>query len=91
MEVAYITQRERGRVEAEHRYALIKSLPIELLWDVSEAMLLTAARFRSTYRLSFADSLIAAVALEQQAVLVHKDPEFDQLAADLQLEALLYR
>ena len=35
--------------------------------------------------------MIAAFAQRQQAVLVHKDPEYDVLAEEVELEALPYK
>ena len=41
--------------------------------------------------MSFADSFIAATALHLDAILVHKDPEFDALKSILQMESLPYK
>lgn len=46
---------------------------------------------KSAYRLSFADAWIAALALRQKAVLVHKDPEFEPLSQSLALQTLPYK
>jgi predicted nucleic acid-binding protein len=40
----------------------------------------TAAYVKSTFRLSLADAWVAALALLEDAELVHKDPEFDEVA-----------
>src|SRR3954454_23058809 len=63
LEVHYVTRQERGQGEADRRYALLKQLPCEILWQVDEPTLLTASRFKAGHRLSLADALIAAVAL----------------------------
>jgi predicted nucleic acid-binding protein len=65
LEVYYITQQERGQTEAERRHALLKSLPVTFLWQIDEPMLLTAARLKASYRLSLADTIIAACAIRQ--------------------------
>ena len=91
LEVYYITQQERGQTEAERRHALLKSVPVTFLWQVDEPMLLTAARLKASYRLSLADTIIAAYAIRQQAILLHKDPEFTVLSGQLELEALPYK
>jgi predicted nucleic acid-binding protein len=91
LEVTYITRQERGTAEAERRYALVKSLPVTLVWHMEEASLLAAARLKATYRISLADALIAAYASRAGATLVHKDPEYEPLAGELQLEALPYK
>jgi predicted nucleic acid-binding protein len=89
--VHYVTRQERGQGEADRRYALLKKLPCEILWQVDEPTLLTASRFKAVHRLSLADALIAALAHRQEAVLVHKDPEYTALAEEVKLEALPYK
>jgi predicted nucleic acid-binding protein len=91
MEVHYISRQERGAGEADRRYALIKQLPCEILWQTDEPTLLTASRFKASYRLSLADALIAAFAQRQSAILLHKDPEFEALLEQVELEALPYK
>ena len=91
VEVFYITQQERGASEAERRFALMKALPVTLLWTIDEPTLLQAGRLKAVYRLSLADTLIAALAQQQGAILVHKDPEYDTLQGQLRLEALPYK
>lgn len=91
LEVYYITRQRKGEVEAERRYAMLKVLNATILWEVDEPTLLHAARLKSAHRLSFADALAAAMAAQNDAVLVHKDPEFDALARELRMEALPYK
>lgn len=91
LEATYITRQELGEAEAEHRYALVKQLPATLLWEMDEPTLLTAARLKAEHRLSLADTIIAAFAIQQQATLLHKDPEYEALADQLSLEALPYK
>ena len=91
LEVYYISQQEGGPAEADRRYALLKKLPCEILWQMDEPTLLTAARFKAEHKLSLADALIAAFARSHGAVLLHKDPEFDSLAEHVALEALPYK
>lgn len=91
LEVFYITQQERGAAEAERRFALIKALPATVLWTIDEPTLLQAGRLKAAYRLSLADTLVAALAQQQGATLVHKDPEYDTLQGQLPLEALPYK
>jgi predicted nucleic acid-binding protein len=91
LEVAYITRQERDATEADHRYALLKALPVSLLWTVDEPTLLAAARLKAQHRLSLADTIIAAYAIQMGAILVHKDPEFEHVADQVTLEALPYK
>lgn len=91
LETHYISAQERGKAEADRRYALLKQLPCELLWENNEPTLLTAASFKALHRLSLADSVIASLAKGWGAVLLHKDPEFEPLSNHLELEALPYK
>ena len=91
LETYYITLQERSEAVADRRYALLKQLPATFLWSVDEPTLLTAARFKARHRLSLADALIAAFAVQQGAILVHKDPEFEALAELVRQEALPYK
>jgi predicted nucleic acid-binding protein len=88
MEIYYITLQEKGRAEADRRYALIRQLRAEILWAMDEPILLTAARLKAEHHVSLAD---AAFAIRNDAVLIHKDPEFDALAGLLPMEALPYK
>lgn len=90
-ETIYISRRERGEAEADIRYTLLKQLSATILWEINEPLLLTAARFKANYRLSFGDSLIAAYAYLNRAILLHKDPQFEQLGEQIKLEALPYK
>jgi predicted nucleic acid-binding protein len=90
LELHYVTQQEKGQAEADRRYALARQLPAEIPWSVDEPLLLTASRFKAEHRVSLADAIIAAFAHTRDAVLVHKDPEFEALAEHVQLEALPY-
>jgi len=91
LETHYITLRERGEAEAYRRTALVKQLNIRILWDMDESTLLTAARLKARHHLSLADAIIAAFALRTDAVLIHKDPEFDVLVGLVPMEALPYK
>lgn len=91
LEVHYVTRQERGQGEADRRYALLRQLSCEILWNLDEPTLLTASRFKAGHRLSLADAMIAAFAQRQQSVLVHKDPEYEALAEDVELESLPYK
>ncbi|MDL1910269.1 type II toxin-antitoxin system VapC family toxin [Chloroflexi bacterium CFX6] len=90
-ELFYVTTREKGEETAELRYAMLKRSGAQILWGSDEGVLLSAGRLKAAHRISFADSLIAAYALRNEAVLVHKDPEYEQLKDRLQMEALPYK
>jgi len=91
METYYITLQEEGQAEADRRIALIRTLKVRILWDMNESMLLTAAKLKAEYHISLADAIIAAYAIRYNAVLIHKDPEFEALTGLLRMEALPYK
>ncbi len=88
-EVSYITRRTRGEKEADRRFVLVKELPVSILWNMEEPDVLSAARIKAQFRVSFADSIIAASALRQDATLVHKDPEYECFFGMIKLRSLL--
>lgn len=65
------------------------ALPIEWVHE-SAALLQQAGAIKACHPLSLADAWIAAAALETDAILVHKDPEFEGLPGLLE-ERLPYR
>lgn len=91
LEVVYISRRELGEGEAMTRYAMLKRLNAKILWDADEAVLLTAARLKASNRLSLADSVIAAFTIQNKATLLHKDPAYDALVGQVEMEALPYK
>lgn len=90
MELYYITLQEQGEDQAAQLVGLVKSWPVRWIYP-DEKTLLLAGRFKAFHRLSFADSIIAAVARLHEAVLVHKDPEFMALASEVSLLNLPYK
>ena len=91
LETVYISQRELGEEEALTRYALLKKLNAKIIWDADEALLLNAARIKSIHSLSLADSVIAAIAAQHNAILLHKDPEYEPLQDVIEMEILPYK
>ena len=88
MEVLYRVWKDEG--EQAGKLALQQCLSLPLQWiEYSEELLLLAAEVKAGNNLSVVDAWIAAAAMHQNAVLVHKDPEFGSL--DLQQEPLPYK
>ena len=88
LEVRYITLQEQTTSEADLRHALLKRSGAVILWDLDEPLVLKAAAFKAAHAVSLADAVIAATAQRHQAILLHKDPEFEALVDEVQLEAL---
>lgn len=91
LEVYYITRRERTQDEADRRLALIRQLPVMWVDRVSDVVLVAAGNLKSRHRLSLADALIAAFAIDAGAILVHKDPEYEELDSVVEQERLPYK
>jgi len=91
LEVYYITRRERTQDEADRRLALIRQLPVIWVDRVSEAVLVMAGNLKSRHRMSLADALVAAFAIDAGAILVHKDPEYEDLSSAVEQERLPYK
>jgi len=91
MEVYYISFREKGEYVASERYAFLKSLEAEFIWEIDEPTLLIAGNFKALYRISLADALIAAIAKRNGAILVHKDPEYEALKKEVEQIILPYK
>ncbi len=91
LEVYYVTHQERGVDEAERRLAILEQLPGEILWQADAPVLRQAGRFKSAHRISLADAVIAAYAAVNDAVVLHKDPEYDSLEGQVGLESLPFK
>jgi predicted nucleic acid-binding protein len=76
MEVYYRVWKDEGAEAGHQAYLSCLAMPLEWVHE-SATMLERAASIKATHPLSLADAWIAATALELGAVLVHKDPEFE--------------
>lgn len=79
MEIYYITWQERGEDVAKEAITLVKSLPVQCV-ESNERLTLSTGRLKADYKLSLADAIIAATAIEKSAILVHKDPELQSVS-----------
>jgi predicted nucleic acid-binding protein len=89
MELEYLARRRLGEAEASRLLQLVQSWPAEVV-ESESAWRHEAARVKATTPLSVADAWIASLALLHDAVLVHKDPEYDAVDG-LLAERLPYR
>ena len=76
MELEYRVMQLYGVYEAERKSAMIRHWPVELV-ESRPRWRQHAARIKAHHRLSLADAWIAALAVLQDARLVHRDPELD--------------
>lgn len=74
-EVLYITERRGGLVKAQDALALIQQLPIEIL-PADEPAVFAAAHIKANYTISYADSFVVAIGIQENATVITADPEF---------------
>lgn len=89
MELMYRVWKDEGEDAGRAAYDLCLSLPINWLHESPE-LLERAAAIKACFPLSLAAAWIAAAALQLDAILVHKDPEFEKVDG-LKQEKLPYR
>lgn len=90
IEVFYISWQEQGANTARDRLKLITDLPVTQQ-VVDDAMVETVATLKATKIMSFADCCIAGLAIHKNAILVHKDPEYEQVGDQFQQVKLPYK
>ena len=89
-ELFYITTQLGGARRAEELIAIVKSWPMRFIYP-DEALCLLAGEIKAGFTVSFADAFVAATAQQANAVLIHKDPEFEALRSAVKLKALPYK
>ncbi|MEI6334241.1 MAG: PIN domain-containing protein [Methylococcaceae bacterium] len=79
LEIAYdAVRRQKDTQAAKEVLDCVEKLGIEIVWTMTPAVLLRAAEFKSQGRISLADSIALALALDSDAKLVTADHhEFD--------------
>ena len=90
MEAGYKAYQARGEDGLATLLASLQHLPITRV-DVSDELIALAARMKGMYRMSLADAWVVATAKQLGAILVHRDPEFEQAAVEVRLQPLPYR
>jgi predicted nucleic acid-binding protein len=78
MEILYRVTADEDEESARSTLRLLESTGIGWV-SCEEAILEVAARIKARGGLSVADAWIASTALRHDAVLVHKDPEFERV------------
>ena len=89
MEVLYRVWKSAGETAGREAYAQCQALPMTWVRE-SPPLLESAARLKALHPMSLADAWIAAAALQCDATLVHKDPEFEGVKT-LRQERLPYK
>ncbi len=86
-EVFYLIAKRHGAAPAERFLADLGMMPIQALLP-DRRLILSAARLKSRYPISYADAFAVETAREQNAILVTGDPELWQLSKREPIELL---
>jgi len=89
-ELFYISVQEQGKAVATERLNLFNDLPIQIV-EMTADLIEMIGLIKAHHSVSFADSCIAGLAQSLSAELVHKDPEYEQLAHLITLNTLPYK
>ncbi len=90
MEAGYRIWKKAGKEASDELLRYIDLLPLKQV-DVNNEILMTALEIKARKNLSNADSWIIATAIALNAILVHKDPEFEQVEDQVKLKTLKYK
>ena len=86
-ELVYITERERGLVQAQMALNAVEQLPVQIL-EATRERVLAAAHIKATHAISYADAFVVAAAQEMGATILTGDPEFRTVDALVPIEWL---
>ncbi|MBW2163681.1 MAG: PIN domain-containing protein [Deltaproteobacteria bacterium] len=75
MEIFYRVWKDENEQTGRLAYEECQSLPVKWVHE-TKSLLEKSAEIKAKNRLSLADAWIAASAIQEGAILVHKDPEF---------------
>jgi predicted nucleic acid-binding protein len=86
-EMLYIIERREGVAKTQDALALIRQLPLEIL-PADEQAVFAAAHIKASHTLSYADAFAVASAIQENAVVVTSDAEFETVASLVAVEWL---
>ena len=86
-ELLYVTERRGGVAKAQDALALIRQLPIEIV-PAEEQTVFAAAHIKANHPLSYADSFVVAAAIQEDAIIITGDPDFQSVEAFVKVEWL---
>ena len=90
VELYYISVRSQNKEIAESRQNLIEQWPI-VIEGIDGTYIRSAGHIKARSPMSIADCLIASLAMLKNAILVHKDPESEQIKNSIEQIALPYK
>lgn len=90
MELCYRSWQDKDERSAKEILAETRALPIQEIGEEND-LLIKASRIKANFSFSVADSWIIATAWQKKAILVHKDPGFEQVKEIVELLSLPYK
>ena len=90
MEGRYRLWKSIGKEESEEFSTYLNLLPIKRV-NITDLIFEKAVEIKATSSLSVCDSWIIATAIATDSILVHKDPEFEQVKDKVTLKTLPYK
>ena len=90
MESRYRIWKTVGKEESQEFSNYFDLLPVKRI-NMTDPIFEKAVEIKATNSLSVCDSWIVATAIATDSILVHKDPEFEQVRTILKLKALPYK
>jgi predicted nucleic acid-binding protein len=90
MEGRYRLWKNAGKAESDEFAESLDLLPLMRI-NITETIFEKSIAIKASHNLSVCDSWIIATAIAEEATLVHKEPEFEQVKAIVKLKALPYK
>jgi predicted nucleic acid-binding protein len=90
MEGRYRLWKNAGKETSDEFSKYLSLLPVRRI-DMTDAIFENAIEIKATNSLSVCDSWIIATAIATKSILVHKDPEFEQVKKMVLLKTLPYK
>ena len=79
-EVYYDTLRYSGKEKANQLFANIAELPINIIWTIDPFFIQLVGKYKTSYKISYADSFVLALAEKENATVITTDHnEFDSI------------
>ena len=79
-EVYYDSVRYSGEEKAEELFEDIASLPIQVIWTLDIPFLKIVGKYKTSYKISYADAFVLALAEKERAKVISTDHhEFDPI------------
>ena len=86
-ELLYVTERRGGVAKAQDALALIRQLPIQIV-SADEQIVFSAAHIKANHAISYADCFVIAIAIQENAIIVTADREFQSVETIVKVEWL---